>query len=60
MQRSKDTKIQEQGEKLETALREKKVVYVLVRQQYDRETGALAVPTVAIFDISKGGKKVKK
>jgi hypothetical protein len=59
MQRRKDPNIRDQGKKLETALREKKVVYALVRQQYDRETGALAVPTVAIFDISKGGRKVK-
>ncbi|MCG3206417.1 MAG: hypothetical protein FOGNACKC_00015 [Anaerolineae bacterium] len=51
MQRSSDTKIQDQGRKLELALRQGNVDYFVVRQPYSRADGTLELPRVAKFDI---------
>jgi hypothetical protein len=59
MQRSSSKTIRDMGEKLENAIAAGTVDYYLVRQPYQRADGTLGVPTVATFDITRGGKKVQ-
>jgi hypothetical protein len=55
MQQSRDPEIRLQGKQLEDMLAMNMVDYYLVRQPYGRTDGTLETPTVARFDISRGG-----
>jgi hypothetical protein len=57
MQQSTDADIRQQGRDLETKLANNEVDYLMVRQPYSRADGTLELPTVAKFDISRGGRR---
>ena len=55
MQKSTKAEIRKQGKQLETMLANGEVDYYMVRQPYERIDGTLETPTMAKFDISRGG-----